>query len=156
MRRDPHRRRVQEIARCAVSAPKIYVAAPWERGGEVRAMHSLLTSRGFEPTSNWVYCTDGKPEGRITPEIARPALARNYGDIKDSDAMLVLAYPGLGGEMFVEFGFARSQAIPVFWVGPRVILSTFAVGVTLCDDIPDALQALEVMKGANPWNTETI
>lgn len=122
----------------------------------VRVVHHSLVQRGFTPTSAWAETAGSSPGGVLTAEIARPALVANYTAVGDSDAMLVLAYPGKGGEMFVEFGFARSQAIPVFWVGPRVILSTFAVGVTLCDDIPDALQALEVMKGANPWNTETI
>lgn len=139
-----------------MSAPKVYVAAPWEKVAAVHEAHRQLLLRGFVFMSQWAHKADGKPEGVLTPEVARLALVGNYTAVGDSDAMLVLAYPGLGGEMFVEFALARSQAIPVFWVGPRVILSTFAVGVTLCDDVPDALQALEVMKGANPWNTETI
>lgn len=138
-------------------APKIYIAAPWECAPMVRNVHTILRDRGFEPTSSWAELrdADGTPE-KLTPAVARLALAINTKAINDSDAMLFICRKGLGGEAFVEFALARSQAIPVFWVGPRVILSTFAVGVTLCDSLPDALQALEVMKGANPWNTETI
>jgi hypothetical protein len=140
-----------------MSAPKVYIAAPWECAPTVRNVHTILRDRGFEPTSSWAELpeADGTVE-MLTPHSARKALAINTKAIGDSHAMLFICRKGLGGEAFVEFALARSQAIPVFWVGPRVILSTFSPGVTLCDSLPDAIAALEVMKGSNPWSTETL
>lgn len=138
-----------------MSAPKIYVAAPWECAPMVRDVHTILYDRGFEPTSTWCEHGSGASEGPLNADVALAAMMANCAAIRASDAMVVIRRIATGGEMFVEFEKARRQGLPVFWVG-KPILSTFAAGVTLCDSLPDALQALEVMKGANPWNTETI
>ena len=126
----------------------VYVAAPFARFMDSFAVTNDLRAAGHTSTSWWIhaaYTTRGVEA--LTDRSAAVALATNDADVDRSDAMIVLAYPGEGGEMFCEMSRALARGIPVFYVGGRLVLSAFRPGVTRCASVADAIAAL----GALEW-----
>jgi len=118
--------------------PRIYVAAPFEDREYVRCVHKLLVEAELRPTSTWANaCVD---ENWDDEEAIRRALVENTNQLCVSDAMLVIARPRAGGEMFAEAAKALHYGKPIFWVGRR-ILSAFRPGVFRFGDCmsPDSL-----------------
>ncbi|WP_394825007.1 hypothetical protein [Pendulispora albinea] len=117
----------------------IYVAAPYEDALLVREVHARLRACGCIYTSTWAENARGAENFALsTVDELREITRLNDDGIDMSDAMLVIARPGAGGEMFAEVRYALERQIPVYWVGRR-ILSTFRPGVTLCESIDDAV-----------------
>lgn len=121
--------------------PNIYVAAPFVDGPLVRNVHTQLVDARIRPTSSWVEVAHGMAESlENTPQHVRAAaLEQNNRDIAFSDGMIFLARHGAGGEMFAELARALNLDIPVYWVGDRVILSTYHWRVRRCRDVADAI-----------------
>lgn len=122
----------------------VYVAAPYVDAPIVREVHEILAIAGFLPTSTWATRAAGAES--LTRDVAQQAIVQNDDDLLSSDAMIVIARTGAGGEMFCEVTRALIEEIPVFWVG-RQILSTYRDGVILCEDIDDVMRKLEVLRG---------
>lgn len=122
---------------------KVYIASPYEDSPIVARVAEKLYSFGISSTSYWALQADGRKEdqSRSTPEDLRSYALRNDADVLDSDAVVVLARPGTGGEMFAEARFALIVGKPVIWVG-RKILSTWREGVTWVEDSDDAVSLL--------------
>lgn len=121
----------------------VYVAAPYADAPAVREVHGRMLALGsLRPTSSWAMRATGpeRLESLSIDEIAS-AIECNDRDLFDSDAMLVLARSNVGGEMFAEVARALAAAIPIVWVGRR-ILSTFRPGVFVVDDLDEALEVL--------------
>lgn len=126
----------------------VYVAAPYADAPVVRALHAALAAQRLKPTSTWAdkaVGTDLAARADVDLDEARATLAQNDADLASADAVLVLARPGVGGEMFAEIRWAIGAGIPVIWVGRR-ILSAFRPGVTLCNDLDEALDELFVLR----------
>lgn len=130
---------------------KVYVAAPYEDAGRVRAIHAILREARIEPVSRWA-------EGAIGPEPAinraafwREVAAQNDHDVIDCDAMLVLARDGVGGEMFAELRLATLHAKPVVYVGSRIVLSAWREGVvrvpTLDRGLVELAKLVDIARG---------
>jgi len=134
------RARIAARGREAVSLA-VYVAAPFARRPEVLALHGRLRAHGLEPTSTWATGTESEAE--LTPEMARRLIAQNDRDIARSSALLAIAYPGEGGEMFCEVTWAIVAGKPVYWVGSRRILSTWRPGVVVCTSVEDAIAKMK-------------
>jgi len=119
---------------------KVYVASPFALREEVKLLHEKLRGAGIDPVAQWPYGTE--KESELTTAMARELADRNDNDIMDSHAMLVLARPGQGGEMFAEVNYALRWQSPVVWTGERVILSTFRQGVLRASSMEDAITVL--------------
>src|SRR5262249_18320094 len=111
--------------------PHVYVAAPYADRMLVRDVHVKLVEAGMVPASNWA---NSNVPGDLQPEATARPIHQNDTSIAVSDAVLVLARPGAGGEMFCEVTRALVWGTPVYWVGRR-ILSAFRPGVRLFGDV---------------------
>ncbi len=129
---------------------RVYVAAPFARRDEVRALHGRLEALGMEPTSQWALGTEREED--LTVAMARALAVRNDDDVARSHALLMTAYPGEGGESFGEARLAIEWRVPVIWVGRRT-LSTFRRGVVEAANIDQALSLLHdwELLIARPW-----
>lgn len=127
------------VSEAAVKHHRTYVAAPFEDAHLVRDIHVRMRALGIEPTAQWVKGADGKEnQAAFTDEQLRDFALGNDRDIMRSNAMLVIARPGVGGEQFAEVRYALMWGIQVYWVGRR-ILSAYREGVTICESVEDAL-----------------
>jgi hypothetical protein len=117
---------------------RVYVAAPYARRFEVRALHERLKGIGVVPTSSWA---DSEDADAMTLETATVCFRRNDSDVFGSHALLVLGYPNEGGEMFAEARLALMVGIPCAWVGRR-ILSSWRPGVRHFNSIDEAITTL--------------
>lgn len=123
--------------------PRIYVAAPFDDRYYVRAVHAKLVLAELRPTSTWANANED--ENWEDDEAIHAASVENTTQIATSDAMLVIARPGAGGEMFAEVARAQTWGKPIFWVGRR-ILSAFKPGVFRFGDCMMAVRDEEVEK----------
>lgn len=117
----------------------VYVAAPFERRELVRKVEKDLFCHWMDSTASWAKL---EHEGLPPTELAAQQIKQNDDDIAISHALLVLAEPGLGGEMFAEVARALLFGIPIVWVGRR-ILSTFRPGVIESPSVEEAINLLE-------------
>jgi len=122
--------------------PFIYVAAPFERAAYVKQIHDMLTKLDFGFTSTWVEASTGGAEPFKGEEAMRLAAESNDTCVLDADALLVLAYPGQGAEMFCEMSLALQHKKPVFYVGQRIVLSAYRSGVMRFPSLLEAVRAL--------------
>lgn len=106
--------------------PRIYVCAPFDDRVYVRSVHALLVESELRPMSTWANANED--ENWEDEEAVRLASLENVSQMATSDAMLVIARPGAGGEMYAEVARAITWGKPIFWVGRR-ILSAFRPGV---------------------------
>lgn len=121
---------------------RVYVAAPFEDAGIVRAVHDRLRSLGIEPCSTWAESARGIEDfSAFTPARLRSLAEQNDRDVAEARAVLVMARPGAGGEMFAEARLALAMSIPVVWLGRRT-LSAWRAGVTRAEDLDDAISTL--------------
>lgn len=123
-----------------------YVAAPFADAGLVRDVHARLVEHDVRPTATWAEDVVG-PEnlGQYTTERLRAFAAVNDSDLRASNAMLVLAREGAGGEMFAEIARALLWGIPVVWSGRRT-LSAYRRGVVLASDLEDGIRLIVAMR----------
>lgn len=119
---------------------RVYVASPFALREEVKALHGALRAAGLDPVARWPYGTE--KEADLTTPMARELAARNDEDVDGSHALLVLARPAAGGEMFCEIARAVAARTPILWTGDRIILSTFREGVLRAASIEDAVAIL--------------
>lgn len=95
---------------------KIYFAAPYRYAREVRALHTMATVAGHEPTSRWAEAA-GEQE-HLSDDIAAQALRMNDHDVLTSDLVIALGVEGTGRAMFGEVRIACAMGIPVVYLGP--------------------------------------
>lgn len=128
--------------------PRVYVCAPFEDAGHVREhVHERLRTFGLEPSSRWAETARGAEDfAAFTPYALRAIAEANDLDLGNSQAALVLAREGTGGEMFAEARLALVMGIPVVWVGRRT-LSAWRDGVVLVDDLDEAITVLRMLLG---------
>ncbi len=120
----------------------VYVAAPYADALKVRALHTRMRLLGLRPTSTWAEAAAGAEDfSKFTPEQLRQFALSNDSALLSSDFVVVLARDGAGGEMFAEARLALDRGIAVYWVGRRT-LSAWREGVTLADDIDDAIAGM--------------
>lgn len=124
----------------------VYVAAPYPRAAEVRAMHNALNEIGCVGVSHWATCArETFDEALANPRIAQSALELNDRCLEQAVVIVALAFDGEGGEMFAEVGRALAipeLAPPVLWIGQRLVLSCFRTGVYVVSQL-EAFAALE-------------
>lgn len=121
----------------------VYVAAPFDEAPRVRVIHLALLDADMDPTSSWAMTASGPEDfSQFVPHQLREFAEQNSVDIRDSDAMIALAYPGKGGEMFCELAIALSWGKPVYYVGARRVLSAYRRGVVICESAEQAIQRL--------------
>lgn len=132
---------------------RVYVAAPHAKREQVRAVHEELRGAHLAPSARWA---DGsEDESRLSKHEARALAQQNDEDVGSSHCLLVLGFPGEGGEMFAEVARALDAETPVVWVG-RTTLSTHRRGVVLAADIGEAIVTLQGWAQAieRRWPTE--
>lgn len=133
---------------------KVYVAAPYEDAHWVRVFHRLLNVNDFEFTSSWAEQATGVNAKDKSILYSSPADIRihnkfaavaNDDNVIDCDAMVVVARPGVGAEMFAEARLAIHLGKKVIWVG-RLSLSAWRDGVVICSDLENALDQLSLYR----------
>lgn len=121
---------------------RVYVAAPYEDSEAVRSIHKLLRELGLEPSSAWAEEATGAEDfTKLRPWELLSLARQNDEGVRSSDAMLVMARKGAGGEMFAEARYATDLGLPIFWIG-RLTLSAWRPNVTRCESLTAALDAL--------------
>lgn len=127
---------------------RVYVAAPFDDGPRLSTtVIPDMIYAGLIPLASWIDdALSGKTDKGLTIASAQAALHVNDFELTGSDAVLVVARDGVGGEMFCEAARAILLSIPVFWVGRRV-LSSYRQGVTICDSVEDAIDAIKAVLG---------
>lgn len=124
----------------------VYVAAPYADAPHVRLIHERLIAQDIRPTSTWASTALGPEDfSKATAAGLLAVAATNDADLRGSDAVLVLARDGAGGEMFAEARVALEWGRPCVWVGRRT-LSAWRRGVVLAEDVDDALRVLVEMR----------
>jgi|SRR5215213_1092188 len=103
---------------------KVYVAAAFARGGEMRRVARDLEREGHRVTSTWINESTELVAGECaTAEAAMRAAVRNLEQLRESDLCIMFSTPagsedlGRGGR-HVELGAAFAWNIPVMLVGP--------------------------------------
>lgn len=130
---------------------RIYVAAPFQRASEALLAHHALVAIGLLPVSRWVaVALERQGVDALTAAEAHHGIEVNDEDLVSADALLVLSYPGEGGEMFAEARMALLLGKPVVWVRGRQILSSWRRGVTLVDSLQEGVQRLDSIRGDWP------
>lgn len=120
----------------------VYVAAPYADAERVRRVHKLLIAIGCAFTSRWAEQASGPEDfASLTPEELANTASCNDTDVLRAGVALVLARPGLGGEMFAEARLAYDSGRRVLWVG-RKTLSAWRPGVERFESFEDALSRL--------------
>lgn len=126
-------------------ALRCYVAAPFEDAPLVRDVHARLVMLGMQPTSEWAETPAATGERENLRELTIHELAylagRNDGAVMTSDAVLVLARDGVGGEMFAEARLAYALGSALVWVG-RTTLSAYRPDVVRVSSLDEAFLAL--------------
>jgi nucleoside 2-deoxyribosyltransferase len=127
-----------------VKVERIYVAAPWTRRGEARAVADRLREAGYDIVSSWLTEEDSQD-----PDHLAIRAHIDLVDIVNSDAMVVLTLEQSEGKS-VETGIAIAMGIPVIVVGPRSnifhYLDPDLYDIRVVSNFPDALVALQ-----EPW-----
>ncbi len=124
----------------------VYVASWYDNAGFVREhVHEALRAFGIRPTSRWAEQARG-PENFAAFQVdaLRAIAADNDADLDRSDAVLMIATDGRGGESFAEVCRALLSGKLVVWVGRRT-LSAFRRGVIRAEDLSDAFRILAEM-----------
>lgn len=130
-----------------MSAPAIYVAAPYARAPYVREVHSCLADLGMRIASRWAY---GAPPVEVLPETPtdleraslRATRKANLEDLRGADCVLALTFPGEGREMWAEIHEAIREHVPVLWAGPVLSLAAYEPGVHRVPTVSHAIQLL--------------
>lgn len=132
---------------------RVYVAAPFGRVAEALEAHALLVSAGLTPSARWVEAASkltGKESLSWGYEGSGRAIAENDADLATSAAVIAMAWPGEGGEMFAEVRFFTDLGRPLYWVGERKILSAYRPGVVHVGSLDEAV-AKCVMQRDRKW-----
>lgn len=130
-----------------MSAPKVYVAAPYDRAWAVRTFHGMLRAHGAVPVSHWANCATG-PEKLETMSRAEVLSLIEVNDtcLRQADLVVCLAVKGKGAETFAEVARALEWRKPVLWCG-QLALSAYREGVYLCETQKVALEAIGFASG---------
>lgn len=128
----------------------VYVAAPYEDARIVcDVVHARMRKIGIKPMSRWAEQANGAENFALFDvEQLRRFAAQNDADVLGSDALLVMAKPGAGGEMFAEARFGLDRGKPIIWLGRRT-LSAWRKHVVRAADLDHALEMLERMNLAH-------
>lgn len=127
-----------------MSAPRVYVAAPYDRAFAVRAFHTELGKACCLPVSHWANLAKGpeRLEAMSRGEL-RTLIEVNDECIRTADLLVCLSMKGEGRETFAEVARALEWGKPVLWCG-AVCLSAYRAGVFLCANQRDVLDACYV------------
>lgn len=121
---------------------RVYVAAPYIDAEKVRLVHAQLISRGMLPVSDWADTATGKEDLASMPiEDVRAVAMHNDLRVDSAQAVLVLARPDAGAEMYAEASRAILRGTFVVWLGHRP-LSAYRHRVLRADSLDEALTAL--------------
>jgi nucleoside 2-deoxyribosyltransferase len=102
---------------------KIYLAAAFERGEEMREVRNRLSMFGLTVTSRWIDLdTDVKPIGaeelKINPGQYANSALMDLGDVYNADVMVMFSGGGRGGRQ-TEFGYAIALDKQLIIIGER-------------------------------------
>ena len=124
---------------------RAYFISDYANAPLVRHVHWIVPLMGVEPTSRWAEEASG-PErlAELGQEKVRELAAQNDRDLASSHVGVVIAREGLGGELFCEAARALERDIPLIWVGPRTVLTTFREGVLRVPNIAAAGLVLHI------------
>jgi hypothetical protein len=103
---------------------KLYLAAAYERAGEMRGARDVLEAMGYTVTSRWIDQQDGETEAAGQDSLAdNPAAYARYAEIDLEDlraANVIIHFTGGGrGGRHTEFGAAIAWGKHLVLVGPR-------------------------------------
>ena len=121
---------------------RVYLAAPFVDYREAHRVRAVLADSGHSCTSSWIIqaiALGGREE--LDERTATTALAYNDADVAGSQALLLLARAGAGGECFAELRYAQTLELPCVVLG-RAILSAWRPGTVRVATLEGALAAL--------------
>jgi nucleoside 2-deoxyribosyltransferase len=124
---------------------RVYIAAPWVRRDEAKAVGERLIAAGHEVTSRW-FQHQGDPNDSTGSTLDQIEVRRQAGedviDVCRADALVVLNLEKSEGKA-VETGIAIANGIPVISVGKRSnIFQSLGWEVETVDDALLVLQVL--------------
>ena len=124
---------------------KVYIAAPWVRREEAKAVGERLVAAGHEVTSRW-FTHVGDPNDStgvaMDPQEVRRQAIEDIADVYRADALVVLNLEKSEGKA-VETGLALSQGLPIISVGKRSnIFQSLAYEV---ESVDEALEMLTML-----------
>ena len=96
----------------------IYVAAPYHLGKtDALSVYHKIFDLGHVSSSRWILAAEDEEDllSKSDAEIEF-ACAQNDADVRSSDGLVALCFPGEGREMFAEAALARLCGIPILWV----------------------------------------
>jgi nucleoside 2-deoxyribosyltransferase len=105
---------------------RVYVAAPWIKGGDALEARNALVAAGIEVNSRWLSRVKGNTDPdydytkdpTYTVPDARAESLKDIEDVLDADAVVVVNSAKSEGKA-VETGIAIGAGIPVVVVGER-------------------------------------
>ena len=105
---------------------KVYIAAPWIRGGEANKLKKVLTAKGYYITAGWLQRSrknlDQNYDYNKDPAYKKVECCveaeRDIQDIERSDVVVVLNGYKSEGKV-VEQGLALAMKIPIIIFGPK-------------------------------------
>lgn len=129
------------------SVSKIYIAAPFSRGPELRPYRDKLADLGYVVTSRWLDAEASQivkyPSGNRDADAIASA-SRDYQDLFFADTIISVTFPGEGrGGRHVEFGMALAWAKKLYIAGPREHIFHTLPAVTWYPDFESLLAAWE-------------
>lgn len=136
---------------------KVYLAARYSRNEEMRCVRVVLMALGYEVTSRWIDCHEGKYPGSFTCERLNDdpgycaAIGRNdVEDLAAADTVVSFTSPVGGGKggRHVEFGLALGLGKQLIIVGPRENVFHTLPQVQWYPDWPRLVAALVPPPGA--------
>jgi len=125
---------------------KVYIAAPWVRREEAKAVGEQLVAAGHDITSRW-FQHQGDPNdstgSALDPKEVRRQAREDISDVFRADALVVLNLEKSEGKA-VETGIAIALDTPVISVGKRSnIFQSLAYEV---ENVEEALTVLTILR----------
>lgn len=130
---------------------KVYLAARYSRDEEMRGVRAVLMALGYEVTSRWIDCHEGKYPGSFTcerlnddPGYCAAVGRKDVEDLAAADTVVSFTSPGGGGKggRHVEFGLALGLDKRLIIVGPRENVFHTLPRVQWYPDWPSLVMAL--------------
>jgi hypothetical protein len=129
-----------------MAATKVYLAAAYERGPEMRVYRDALHALGHEVTSRWIDQKQGQ-EAAGAPELvddpgayARFAL-KDIADLRAAETVISFTGGGGRGGRHVELGLAIALGKRLVVVGPREHVFHTLADIEWYPDWPSYLEA---------------
>jgi hypothetical protein len=126
---------------------KLYIAARYDRIGEMADVATRLEDAGHVVTSRWIRGF-GKPDADtalydLTDVVVAEALV-----LFTEDPSVTVPFAARGGR-HVEFGYALRAGKRLFIVGPRENIFHELPDVIACDDVEELLRVLDAVELEN-------